>query len=226
MSALRLSLSDDERFLEVDLGGPHRTLGWALHGGGFGVHRHVVWHFVRREELTLEIDAKALLVQRLSARGMGDAVGLLTARHLPPYGYAEAEYGHCTASALATVGLGNALRIGDPPAPKPPVGTINVLVRCSVPLTDEGLLEALSLAVEARTLGIVERGYPSVVSGKVATGTGTDCVVVAAPHTPSAQAYAGKHTDVGAAIGESVLSATRHATQRWLAEQQGLQAGE
>jgi len=124
------------------------------------------------------------------------------------------------------VGLGNALCIGDPPASAPPAGTINVLVRCSVPLTDEGMLEALSLAVEARTLAVLEHAYPSVVSGKHATGTGTDCVVLATPCVPGAQPYAGKHTGVGAAIGESVLAATRYATQRWLAEQPGRQIGE
>src|SRR5205085_392987 len=53
---VRVTLSDDERFLDVDFEGPRRTLSWAILGGGFGVHRKVVWHFVSRAELTPEVD--------------------------------------------------------------------------------------------------------------------------------------------------------------------------
>jgi adenosylcobinamide amidohydrolase len=218
MSLARVRLSDDERFLEVRFTAPQRTLSWAIHGGGFGVHERVVWHFVRREELTPEVDACALLVARLAERGYGRAVGLLTARHLAPYGEARVAHGAVVATALATVGLGNALRAGDPPQHAPSVGTINVLVHVNLPLTDAGMLEALALAAEARTLAVLTHGYPSVVSGLPATGTGTDCIVVAAPAEGEAQAYAGKHTAVGAAVGESVRLATQRATQRWLEE--------
>lgn len=221
MSAPRVALSPDERFLEVAFVSPHRTLSWAIQGGGFGLHERVVWHFVRREELPIEVDPRALLAERLAVQGYAHAVGLLTARPLAPYGHAVVEIAGVTSRAWATVGLGNALRAGDPPHVGPAVGTINVLVQVSTPLSDLGLLEALALAAEARTLAVLELAYPSVISARPATGTGTDCIVVASP--PSVEGalavdYAGKHTAVGAALGESVRRATALAGERWLSE--------
>lgn len=216
---MRVSLSEDERFLEVDFGAPQRTLSWAIVGGGFGVHRRVVWHFVRREELPESVDAAALLRARLQERGYEAAVGLFTARHLRPYAESQARALDTEARAVVTVGLGNALRVGDPPAVPSRVGTINVLCWVSQPLSDAGLLEALALATEARTLALLELRYPSVVSERPSTGTGTDCTVIACPLAPEQQAYAGKHTAVGACVGESVYEATRRAAQTWLSEQ-------
>lgn len=221
MSTERVCLSSDERFLEVSFAAPQRTLSWAIHGGGFGEHERVVWHFVRREELTLDVDPRALLAARLRERGYPRAVGLLTARQLAPYGCATAEHGPARARAWVTAGLGNALRAGDPPQHAASVGTINALVHVSQPLSDLGLLEALALAAEARTLALLELAYPSVVSARPATGTGTDCIVVAAPlPAPGelASDYAGKHTAIGAALGESVRRATALASERWLSE--------
>jgi adenosylcobinamide amidohydrolase len=221
MSAVRVALSSDERFLEVAFESPQRTLGWAIHGGGFGLHERVVWHFVRREELPFDVDPRALLAGRLAAEGYERAVGLLTARQLAPYGEATVEHGGITGRAWVTVGLGNALRAGDPPLSAPKVGTINILAHVSQPLSDLGLLEALALAAEARALALLELAYPSVVSGRPASGTGTDCIVVASPPVlegvlPSD--YAGKHTAAGAVLGESVRLATAEACERWLSE--------
>ncbi len=217
---MRVTLSKDERFLEVDFGAPQRTLSWAILGGGFGVHRRVVWHFVKRAELTEEVDVLALCKERLAARGFESAVALLTARHLGPYADARVRHGEVAARAIVTSGLGNALRAGDPPEHKSPLGTINVLCHLSVRLSDAAMLEALALASEARTLALLELDYPSVLTKKPATGTGTDCIVIACPHSGPVHAYAGKHTEVGAAVGQSVYEAMRRATEAWLREQE------
>lgn len=215
---MQLQLSPDERFLVARFRAAQRTLSWALVGAGFGEHSAVLWHFVRREELGLDVDAEQLLRTRMHERGLHDAVGLLTARHLAPYASVHAESGAVRAQAVATVGLGNALRAGDPVQPAPRVGTINLLCHVSQRLSDAAMLEALALCAEARTAALLESGVRSVVSGEAATGTGTDCIVLACPTSGVATPYAGKHTDVGAAIGESVLLATQRATRGWLQE--------
>ena len=216
---MQITLSEDERFLEVDFGVPRRTLSWAIIGGGFGEHRRVVWHFVKRAELHEGVDAVALFEERLVAQGYDSAVGLLTARYLRPYAEARASHGDVQGHAVVTCGLGNALRAGDPAEHGVRVGTINVLCHLSVRLSDVALLEALALASEARTLALLELNHPSVMSGKPATGTGTDCIVIACAADGPVHAYAGKHTRVGAALGECVHAATRRATQVWLSEQ-------
>lgn len=209
----------DERFLEVRFDAPQRTLSWALIGGGFGVHRRVVWHYVRRAELPVDCDPVALLADRLHSRGLDEAVGMLTARDLAPYADASSAAGDAHGRCIATVGLGNALRAGDPVHPAPSVGTINVLAAVDVPLTDIGLIEAVAMVAEARTAALLDRNVPSVVSGLPSTGTGTDCIVVACPPGEQ-QAYAGKHTAVGHCLGDSVYRAVSAATEVWLTEQQ------
>ena len=77
----------------------------------------------------------------------------MTSRDLRPYVDLERTYREVSCRCIATVGLGNALRAGDPPGPDGRIGTINVLCRVSVGLTDEGLLEAIALASEARASG-------------------------------------------------------------------------
>jgi adenosylcobinamide amidohydrolase len=217
---MRVSLTEDERFIEVDFGAPQRTLSWAIVGGGFGMHRRVVWHFVTRGELTKDVDVVAMYEDRLAARGFDSAVGLLTARYLRNYADVRAQHGAVAGRAIVTSGLGNALRAGDPPEHGSSVGTINVLCHLSVRLSDAAMLEALALASEARTLALLELNYPSVLTKRPATGTGTDCIVIACPAEGAVHEYAGKHTEVGAVVGQSVHEAMRRATEVWLTEQE------
>ena len=60
------------------------------------------------------------------------------------------------------------------------------------------------------------------MSGRPATGTGTDCIVVAAPVTVMESrgrgCFAGKHTAIGAAIGSAVSGAVARGVARWLEE--------
>ena len=111
-----------ERWLDVRFASAQRVLSWAIVGGGLRQSDAVVWHYVRREELPLGRDPVALFESRLHERGLADAVGLLTARDLLPYVDVAAEHSGVRARCIATVGLGNALRTGDPPAAGPSGG--------------------------------------------------------------------------------------------------------
>ncbi|HEV3193757.1 MAG TPA: adenosylcobinamide amidohydrolase, partial [Polyangiaceae bacterium] len=87
--------------------------------------------------------------------------------------------------------------------------------KVDVALSALALLEALAIAAEARTAAILEVGVASSRSGKPATGTGTDCIVIASPKARAGAPYAGKHTDIGAAIGAAVLDAVRVGARAW-----------
>lgn len=102
-------------------------------------------------------------------------------------------------------------------------GTINILCRASVELSDAALIEALSLVAEARTLAITGRRLQ--VEGGDATGTGTDCIAVAATRGGAERVgYAGKHTAIGQAIGLAVREAVGRGADRWLAERGSMAA--
>ena len=197
---------------------PHSVASWAIVGGGLGEALSVVWHEVQEHELRPPTDAAQWLQARMGDRGLHGAVGLLTSRRLDRWVQAQHAAGKVGASCIATVGLGNALRAGDPPGPYARIGTINVLCRVDVALTTPAMLEALAIATEAKTAAMLESGVVSGRSGEPATGTGTDCIVIASPKGQPYAPYAGKHTDTGAAIGAAVLDAVREGARVWKAE--------
>lgn len=217
-SAIEVVLS--ERVLLVRFAAHQRIVSWAIVNGGLRVGRELAWLQVDDRELCPPVDARAYARERLRAAGVPDAVALMTSRRVHTYSDQAVISDDPTVHArcIATVGLGNALRAGDPPGPHARIGTINVLCAVSIALSDEALLEALALAAEARTLAVREAEVPSRRSGAPASGTGTDCIAIAAPLGHRGAAYAGKHTALGYTIGAAVHAAVRNGAERWQRE--------
>lgn len=147
----------------------------------------------------------------------GEVTGFLTGVRLAGHTQAYFAQSGIWARCIATVGLNNALRIGDPPTSAAPyAGTINVLLQTSVPLTDLAAIEALSIVAEARTVAVLEGGIRSTAGSGFASGTGTDCIAIASPResdTMEPLPYAGKHTVLGHLIGVSAYKAVAMGVQ-------------
>lgn len=221
----RIELVDGERLLVVRFAAEQAFVSWALVNGGRTRGRAVVWRYVDDHELGLDADPEEVLRSALRAARAVDAVGLLTSRALATYSDCRRSLGGIDVRCIATVGLTNALRAGDAPLDdgtraSGSAGTINLLCHVARPMREEAMLEALALAAEARTAAILEAGVSSRRSGAAATGTGTDCIVIAAPlgdHARHEDAirFAGKHTSAGHLIGAVVLDAIRDGVARW-----------
>jgi iron complex transport system ATP-binding protein len=82
---------------------------------------------------------------------------------------------------FATVGVSNALAVGDPATYDEKPGTINVIVAVDRSLSDAALVEAVAIVTEAKTRALFDARVKSTVSEVLATGTGTDCVALACP---------------------------------------------
>lgn len=212
-------LSACHRWLEVDLCVPHSTIGWTLIGGGRRQTRRVFWHQVSDADLLPDVDARLFFEERRK-RWTADTqgVGFLTGCSLAEFIERRRERGGLSTRCIATVGLRNALRIGDPPRSNATYpGTINILLQISCPLSECASLEALSLVAEARTSAVLDGNVPSSMGNTIATGTGTDCIVVASPLPlvdDSELDYAGKHTELGHLIGSCVYDAVRHGVRQ------------
>ncbi|HEX3107374.1 MAG TPA: adenosylcobinamide amidohydrolase [Terriglobales bacterium] len=205
-------LSPCHRWLEVDLCVPHSTLGWTLIGGGRSQARHIFWYQVSGTDLLPGIDARLFFEERRKQwRGDTQGVGFLTGCSLSEFVEKRLDRNGLSARCIATIGLRNALRIGDPPrTDTPSPGTINILLQVSRPLSECASLEALSLVAEARTSAVLDGHVPSIIGDTIATGTGTDCIVIASPlpsEDESEVDYAGKHTELGHLIGSTVYGA-------------------
>ena len=197
------------RWLVVSFDEPCETRSWAIYGGPRKITRRVVWYQVQRGDLGLAVDAREFAKNLFIQNGLQDAVGMLTGAALSRYVDIEKVERNLSVRSIATVGMTNALRVGDLSCSLQSVGTINLLCVISTALTEETFLEAISIAVEARTTAVLDCEISSSKSGLRATGTGTDCIVVAAPARsvrPPLE-YAGKHTLLGSLIGGSVLEA-------------------
>lgn len=200
-------------FLTARFAEPQRTLGWSLLHPGFAVVTDIVWVEVRDSDLGPSIDPHAFLRARLAESGLPNALGFMTSRDIRHHHFCQRSAEAVEAACLTTVGLWNGERVGSRKSREPHVGTVNTLVHVSAALTDGAMVEALSIAAEARTAAIVEA--QRVERGTAITGTGTDCIVMASPSRGPPLACAGLHTAVGEAIGGAVYDATRDGAEQW-----------
>jgi adenosylcobinamide amidohydrolase len=216
-----LTVALRDRWLVASFDSPVRACSWAIVGGGLVDTRHVAWHEVHDADLRPPVDPRLLLLDRLRAQGLVGAVGLLTSRRVATYVQSKVGRNGVAAHGIATVGLGNALRVGDPPGVAARIGTINLFVHIDSPLSDEALIEASAIATEAKSAIVLEAGVMSRLTGRPATGTGTDCTVVSCARSSRrsrAGRYAGKHTAVGSLIGAAAESAVAAGVRRYLSE--------
>jgi adenosylcobinamide amidohydrolase len=202
------------RTLIVTFPEPYLVLSWAPLNGGFCQARSVLNHQVRTDEYFTEEPALFLsaLAQRLDI--VAPTVGLMTGVLMERLVRRVVQHQHLVVECFATVGVSNALAVGDPATYEEKPGTINIIVIVNQPLTEAVLVEAVSIATEAKTRALFEAEISSTVSAVAATGTGTDCVAIACPYGTPAYRYCGKHTLLGELLGKTVTEAMEEGLRR------------
>lgn len=202
--------------LAVRFAAEQAVLSWSLTRPGFVRADTIAWLEVSEADLPIGVDPAALLRERLTTAGYGDAVQMMTSRDVTKHHQAVRQSGEATGFCLATVGLANAGRVGADTPHSGQAGTINLVAHIDQPLDEAGLIEALSIATEARTAAVIDLGWTR--DGLVVTGTGTDCIAVACPVADQRETYAGLHTDAGRAIGGAVYDAVLAGGREWVNE--------
>jgi adenosylcobinamide amidohydrolase len=204
-------------YLIARFGSVHRTLGWSITRPGFGLAREVVWIEVRDADLPLHVDPLTFVKEKLASLDAVDAAVFLTAREIRRHHFALTTIDLISAACLTTVGLTNGEKVGSrQPSTRKAVGTINTLVHVSRPMSDAAFVEAISIATQARTAAIIETN--ALRKGPAITGTGTDCILVAAPTVGITEECSGLHTNLGEAIGRAVYEATLAGAREWSVE--------
>ena len=196
---------------------PFQVSSWAPLGAGFKRATVISNHQIDQNNRVATEAPHRYLSRVMQGLGFDAdmAVAMMTAADVSAAAYAEQATGSCTVGAWCTAGCSNALRAGDPATAEDAcVGTINLIVAVNEALSRSALTEAIMIATEARVLAVQEAQITSVVSGRPATGTGTDCIAVASPIRPRAHRYCGKHTRLGELIGKTVLESCSGALAR------------
>ena len=144
----------------------------------------------------------------------GVLVGMMTAASMASYRLARREEQGVEICVLATAGLSNARRAGDPAeyrqmtSEPEEAGTINLIVTTSACLTQAAMVESLMMITEAKAAALQDAGIVSPVSGLIATGTGTDSVAVINGFGPEVR-YCGKHVLFGELLAQAVIEAVQ-----------------
>ena len=211
----------DPPWLTLDLAREMPVLSWSVNRPGLVRARRILWREVRNADLPQDLDVTEWLDAQLAAREARDAVCFLTSCDIAQFTVAMAQADGITARAVATVGLSNAESVGTrlPPAAHG-WGTINIAVEIGTGLSEAARIEALSIATQARTAAILAAGIP-LTTGP-ATGTGTDCIAIAAP--AGTTRYAGLHTGAGEAVGRAVWDAVARGVALWQASDMAREA--
>jgi adenosylcobinamide amidohydrolase len=203
----------DRPWLTFDFGAPQRVLSWAINQPGFVTSTQIIWREVRNADLPEDLNVDDWLQKELASMRATDAVAFLTSRDVGAFHDVTSEIDGVTARCVATVGLSNAERVGARvDRSRKDWGTINIAVHTNQAISHGAQLEAMAIAAQARTVAVTEAGF-ALPSGP-ATGTGTDCIAIAA--TAGTLRYAGLHTALGEAIGRSVLCAVSQGVAEWM----------
>lgn len=110
-----------------------------------------------------------------------------------------------------------------PAPPEAGAGTIVTLVFINQPCTPACLVRAATLATEGKSAAVLDLRMPSLQSARLATGTGTDQLAIAAPLVRTDEGewerhWAGSHNTLGELVGH----ATHEAVTRCLLLQNGV----
>jgi len=196
---------------------PQRMLSWSITHPGFCENDRVAWLRVKDTDINPNIDAQIFLNTQMQKHKLRGAIGLMTSRNLDFYHFTETIYGFVKAQSLTTLGLNNACHVGFPENEMQlkNVGTINNLCAVNVPLSDGALIEASSIASQAKTAALMDYYRSHLPHVPNVTGTGTDCIVVSSPVAGSHTMFSGLHTHAGKAIGEAVYQSTIEACATW-----------
>ena len=214
---MSFSFSYNAPWLVAEFEIEQRMLSWSITHPGFCDNDRVAWLEVRNSDLTPDIDAQNYMKSMLDKNRLGGALGLMTSRYIEHHHFAERIQGFVKAQCLITMGLSNGAHVGFPDVERSfaKVGTINSLCAVNVPLSDGAMIEASSIATQARTAALMDYYRTDLPDVQAITGTGTDCIVIASPKAGSNTMFSGLHTNVGKALGEAVYAASLEAASIW-----------
>jgi adenosylcobinamide hydrolase len=206
----------DREAVVVTVREPLAILSSAFVGGGFTAARAIVNLHVRKN--IPEEEAGGLLPRFVARREIrGPWVGLLTSAWTEKAVLAEAAGSGLSALAVVTVGLSNRITAGRSPLAVWAPSTINSIV------VVEGAPEPAALVNAAMTVTEVKTALLASLDlrcddGRLASGTSTDAVVVAATGRGPRCRFGGPISDFGWVVARAAHEALDAGIRRWMQE--------
>ena len=199
--------------IHVAFSSPQRVMSSAILNGGLIKADHIVNRKVAQDSSSCEAPDKSLRDYAKTQGWEGNVVGMMTAASMNSLCIEQACIEGVDITVLVTTGINNARRAGDKAdirellGMSEEVGTINLILICSARLTDAAMLEAVMVATEGKAAALQDADVLSPISGRLATGTGTDAIAVVSGNGSPKIAFCGKHVLLGEWIGRLVIAA-------------------
>lgn len=214
------TLAASDAALLLSFPSPRPVLSTALWGGGF---RRVRWAL--NQKLTGYWPApgdfpggspEAFLRGALAHAGCApeESCAFLTSAKMERYRHIVQMERGLTVEAVATGGVEKtAARAGDPPLYREedgrffPAGTINLMVLVRASLPEYAMVRALLTVTEGKTAALQDLGIAGAVTGRPATGTATDGVMLFADDSAPRLTDAGTFSLLGSLLAGTVHEA-------------------
>lgn len=203
-----------DKTLVVRLPESWQTLSWAPFNGGLNTSSTIFIHHLNQ---FAEEDLNQIFRTQVERLGLPeDSAGLVTGAKTEHFSEAFLTANNLWVHTVSTLGLSNARAVGDEADlfPQGSAGTINLIVATNALPDLEGRLEAVHTATMAKAVALAEAGIRSEKSGKPATGTGTDCIVISSSGEIK-ENYCGMHTALGEIMGKAVKQVVSQCIKRW-----------
>jgi adenosylcobinamide amidohydrolase len=187
----------------------HKIISSAVYNGGITSAYHILNLKVPLKTESNDSPQKTIREFSNKKKWGEKTVGMMTAASMDTLVILKKMINVTELVVIVTSGLSNARRVGDKADYKPTNGTINIIMYISGVLTEAAMVEAVMIITEAKTVVLEELQIVSPVSGKTATGTGTDSIVVVSGQGPETYEFCGKHILLGEIIGRTVINAVK-----------------
>jgi iron complex transport system ATP-binding protein len=206
-----ITLTRTQQVIHLQSDAPLTVLSSAVVGGDLATTRHILNMHVH-DNYNNDTPATDLTALANSLGINEPFVGLMTAAKLERAQVVCKEEAGVTVAAILTVGLTlptaagvteSAVQLNQP-------GTINTILVINANLTPAARANAIITATEAKTLALIEAGVRTPEGG-LATGTGTDSIVITTTQRGPLCEYAGPVAPVGALLARAVRTAMQNA---------------
>lgn len=221
------TLAASDTSLLLSFPSPRPALSTALWGGGFrsvrwALNQKLTGYWPRPQDFPGGSPA-AFLRQSLEAQGAEpeESCAFLTSARMDRFRHVVKRADGLTVEIAATGGVEKtAARAGDPPLYHEedgrffPTGTINLIVLVSAALPPYAMVRAVLTLTEGKTAALQDLGIASAITGRPATGTATDgLILLTDPAAPEL-------TDAGtfSLLGSLLADAAHEAVTRCLSD--------
>lgn len=192
---------------------PLLALSSAVHGGGLQRARAIINLHVTKHDLC--VDPAAMLEAFARRAAVPEPyVGLLTGAWTELATTGEESGAGIATLAVSTVGLSNRMAAGHEPIQVWAPGTINTIVVVDGNPDPSALVNAVMTATEVKTLALHEAGLRDA-AGRLATGTSTDAVVIAATGQGPSIRFGGPASELGWSIAQAAYKALTAGIRGW-----------